>query len=406
MTKSIKVAVLKETKTPPDRRAALTPQQCISFINKFPNIDLCIQSSDIRAFKDEEYTKLNLKVVKDISDCDILIGVKEVHIPLLVEGKTYLFFSHTAKEQTHNRNLLQELLKRNIKMVDYEYLTDQSGTRLVAFGSWAGLVGAYNGLIAYGKRNNAFNLKRAIDCLDTNEIYKELKNTKIPPIKIVITGGGRVAGGAEVIMKEAGIQKITPEEFLNPDNKYNYPVYTQLDPQYYVKRTDGQAFDLNHFFKNPKLYKSTFKPFLKAADLYVACHFWDEHAPHFFTREDLCEPDNRTMVIADVSCDINGPIPSTVRASKIADPFYGYDPKTGLETDAFMPNVITVMAIDNLPGEVPRDASEDFAKKLIEKVFPSLLGQDQEGIIERATITENGRLGRHFQYLKDFSEGK
>jgi alanine dehydrogenase len=406
MNKTIKVAVLKETKTPPDRRAALSPQQCLDFIKAFPNTELYIQSSQIRAFKDQEYIDLGLKVVDDVRMCDVLIGIKEVHIPELIEGKTYMFFSHTAKEQKYNRPLLQEFLKKNIKMIDYEYLTDKTGMRLVAFGSWAGLVGAYNGLIAYGKRSGLFDLKRACDCHDTKEICEELKRLRLPAIKILITGGGRVAGGAEVIMNEAGIQKISPEEFLDSSKTYPHPVYAQLDPQYYVERTDGEAFDLQHFFRNPKAYRSTFKPFLKQTDLYIACHFWDEHAPRFFDRVDLLEPDNRIRVVADVSCDIDGPIPSTLRASKIADPFYGYDPRTGQETDAFNPNAVTVMAIDNLPGEVPRDASCDFSQRLIEKVFPALFGEDTEGIIERATITEKGRLGNHFQYLMDFAEGR
>ena len=406
MKKIIKAAVLKETKTPPDRRTALAPEQAFEFTKKFPNTELFIQSSDIRAYRDEEYKKLGLPVVKDIGDCDVLIGVKEVHIPELINDKTYLFFSHTAKEQEYNRPLLQELLKKNIKMLDHEYFTDKKGMRLVAFGNWAGYVGAYNGLIAFGIKNNLYKLKRAKDCHDINEVFEQLKNIKLPPVKIVITGGGRVAHGASVILEKAGVKKISPEDFLNEKKLFNHPVYSQLDPQYYVERKDGEAFDLQHFFDNPAMYKSIFKPYTKAADMYIACHFWDENSPVFFTKEDMKEEDFRMQVIADVSCDIAGPVPSTLRPSTIAEPFYGYMPDTEKECSPFEKNAITVMAVDNLPGELPRDASVDFGKGLLEKVFPSLFGEDTEGIIERATITENGKLGKHFQYLKDFVEGK
>ena len=406
MNKTFKAAVLKETKTPPDRRVALPPKQALEFTKRFPNTELYIQSSDIRAYKDEEYAKLGLKVVDDISHCDVLIGVKEVHIPKLINDKTYLFFSHTAKEQEYNRPLLQAFLNKNIRMLDHEYFTDKKGMRLVAFGNWAGYVGTYNALIAFGKKNNLYDLKRAKDCHDIQEVFSELKKIKLPAIKIVITGGGRVAHGAGEVLEKAGVVKISPKDFLNKNKVFDYPTYAQLDPQYYVKRKDGADFDLLHFFDNPAMYESIFKPYTKAADMYIACHFWDENSPVFFTKEDMKEDDFRMRVIADVSCDIAGPIPSTLRPSAIAEPFYGYDVDTEKECGAFDRYAITVMAVDNLPGEVPRDASVDFGKGLIDRVFPALFKEDPTGIIERATITEKGKLGKHFQYLKNFSEGK
>ncbi len=387
MSKKTKVGILKETKTPPDKRTAISPKQGVELSEKFSNVELFIQSSDIRAYKDEEYTALGLQVTEDVSHCDILIGVKEVHIPELIANKTYLFFSHTAKEQEYNRPLLQEMLKKKIKMLDHEYFTDEKGMRLVAFGNWAGLVGAYNGLIALGKRTGSFNLKRAIDCHDIKEVMSELKKIKVPAVKFLITGGGRVAHGAMEVLEAAGIKQISPDDFLNKN--YDYTVYTKLDPDFYVKRKDGSEFDLHHFFDNPEMYESTFKPYTKVADVYVACHFWDENSPVFISKDDMKEDDFKISVIADVSCDIAGPIPSTIRPSEIADPFYGYDAENEKEADAFDKNNITVMAVDNLPGEVPRDASVDFGKGLIEKIFPALFGEDTTGIIERASITEN-----------------
>ena len=404
----IKVAILKETKTPPDKRAAIAPEQGVELQKKFPNVELFIQSSKIRAYDDKEYTDLGLSVIDDVSNCDILLGVKEVHIPELIPNKTYLFFSHTAKKQEYNRPLLQEMLKKNIHMVDHEYLTNTEGLRLVAFGRWAGIVGAYNGIIGFGKRNNLFELKRAIETLGIKEMFAELKKIKLPPIKILITGGGRVAHGAMETLAPLNIKKVSSEDFLT--KTYNEAVYTQLDPEYYVKRKDGadtgSSFDLHHFFDNPKEYESTFLPFTKHTDLFIPCHFWDEKSPVFITKDDIRADDFKISVIADVSCDIGEPIASTIRASEIADPFYGYNPFTEKECGAFDKDGITVMAVDNLPGEVPRDASVDFGKGLIKEVFPYLFGEDGNGVVERASITKDGKLGKHFGYLEDFAKGK
>ena len=402
--KKLKVAVLKETKTPPDRRVVLPPSEALEVTKRFPNVELFIQPSDIRSYRDEEYSELGLNLKEDISDCDILLGVKEVKIEKLIPEKTYLFFSHTAKKQSYNRPLLQAFLDKKITLLDHEYLTDKSGMRLVAFGRWAGIVGAYNGLIAFGKRNNLFNLKRAKDCHDLKEMISEVKKIKLPPIKILITGGGRVAHGALETLAPLNLKIVSAEDFLN--KSFDEAVICQIEPDNYTKRKDGSEFDMMHFFKNPEAYESTFKPFTKVTDFYIPCHFWDEKSPVFFTKDDIREPDFKISVIADVSCDIDGPVASTIRPSTIADPFYGYVPETGTEGDAWDKNNITVMAVDNLPGELPRDASIDFGQGLIDKVFPSMFGEDTEGIVERATITKDGKLTKIFSYLQDFADGK
>lgn len=405
MNDKIKVGVLKETKTPPDRRAALSPKQAVHFLRHFPETELYIQSSNLRAFKDQEYTDLGLTVTDDISGCDILLGIKEVAVDTLIPGKTYMFFSHTAKKQEYNRELLQALLKKKIRMVDYEYLTYENGVRIIAFGRWAGLVGAYNALRALGKREGLFNIPQAADTSRTEEMFSILKSrVKLPAVKILITGGGRVAQGALETLSVLDIEGVKPNDFLN--RNYDCPVFTQLDPGDYVRRKDGKPFELQHFFENPEAYESAFAPYTKVADMYIACHYWDEKSPDFITREDVRADDFRIRVIADVSCDIDGPIAPTIRASEIADPFYGYDSGTGEEGYPFDRFNISVMAVDNLPGEVPRDASEDFSVVLIDRIMPALLREDTEGIISRAIITENGELGENFKYLQNFAEGK
>ncbi len=397
----MKFGILKETKNPPDKRVALPPEQVLEFMKKFPDAEIVVQPSSIRAYTDEEYTKLGIKLQEDLSDCDVLVGVKEVKIDTIIPGKKYFFFSHTAKKQPYNKPLLKAALDKKIQLIDHEYLTNKEGQRLVAFGRWAGIVGAYNALYTFGKRTGLFNLKRAHQCHDMDEFFGELMHIKLPPVKILISGGGRVAHGAMETLAPLAIRKISPQKFLTQE--FDYPVYTQIDPWHYTKRKNGLEWDLEHFFKHPEDYESTFKPYTKAADIYIACHFWDPKSPRFFTLEDMQEPDFRMKVIADVSCDINGPIPSTIRAATISEPIYGFDPQTGKESDdLFAENNVSVMAVDNLPGEAPRNSSIDFGQGLIEKVFPALFNGDKDGIIERASITYKGELGKHFQYLKDW----
>ncbi len=404
MTKKIKVGILKETKIPPDRRVAIAPLQGLDFIKNFPEIDICFQKSDIRAYNNEEYTKLGLSLQDDMSDCDFLIGVKEVALDKLIANKTYMFFSHTAKKQPHNKALLQEILKKHITLVDYEELTNSEGQRLVAFGRWAGIVGAYNGLLAYGKRSGAYKLKRAYECFDMEEFFNEVRKVKLPALKILITGSGRVAHGAMETLAPLDLQKVSPHDFLN--KTFDVPVYTQIDPWHYAKRKDGESFDLKHFFKHPDEYQSTFLPYTQVTDIYIACHFWDPRSPVFMTAADMKAPDFKMKIIADISCDIKIPIPSTVRASTIAEPFYGYNVITENEADPFDENNITVMAVDNLPGEAPRNASIDFGSQLITKIFPSLLLNDSENIIERATIAKDGKLTEKFSYLQNWVDNK
>lgn len=400
----IKVGILKETKNPPDRRVAIPPKQAVELLSKFSNVELYIQPSDLRAYKDEEYSELNLNLVDDLSHCDILIGVKEVEISKLIPDKTYLFFSHTAKRQQHNQPLLKAIVEKNIRLVDYEYLTDEHGIRLVAFGRWAGIVGAYNGILGYGRLKKLYQLRRAHECHDMDEFFGELDKVQLDNCKILITGGGRVAHGAMEVLEHLGLKKISHRDYLR--NEYDVPVFTQIDPWHYTKRKDGDVFDLEHFTKHPDEYVSTFKPYTKVTDIFIACHFWDPESPVFMTKEDLQDEDFKIKLIADVSCDVNGPIPSTIRASTIKEPFYGYDVDSQKETEAFIEDGLTVMAVDNLPGEAPRNSSISFAEDLIEKVLPSLFGKDTKNIIHKATITENGKLTERFAYLKDYLDGK
>lgn len=404
MSEKIKIGILKETKNPPDRRVAVTPNQAKEILNRFPNVEVFAQKSELRCFNDNEYKLLNIPIVDNISDCDILIGVKEVAVDTLIENKTYIFFSHTAKKQPYNRKLLQEIIKKNITLLDHEYFTDKNKLRLVAFGKWAGIVGAYNALIGFGLRNNLYKLKRAKDCFDFNEMIKQVEEVKLPNIKILITGGGRVAKGAMETLAPLKLKYVKPNEFIS--KTFNEPVICQIDADTYTRHKEGKEFDFKHFFANPTEYESTFKPFAENADIYIAAHFWDPKSPEFITESDFKARRIKMQLIADISCDLKHPIASTIRPSTIADPFFGYNPITGTEGHAFDKENITIMTIDNLPGELPRDSSQEFGNTLVERVFPYLFGNDTDGIIERATIVKKGVLTANYLYLKDFVNGK
>ena len=402
----IKLGILREGKTPPDNRVPLTPDQCVEVQQKFKNVQVVVQNSQVRCFRDEEYREHGIPVQEDLSDCDVLMGVKEVPLSDLVPGKIYFFFSHTIKKQDYNRKLLQTILQKKIQLVDYEVLTDKNGFRIIGFGRFAGLVGAYNGLRALGLRRRIFDLKPAHQCDGLEEMLYQLNLVNLPPVKIALTGDGRVANGVLEVLEFMKIQRLSPEEFLETEHPEE-PVYTQLLPQHYARRKDGSAFDLQHFFKHPKIYENALLPFARSTDLLIAAAYWDPKAPVLFTAEDMKQQDFRISVISDITCDIEGSIPSTKRAATIAEPFYDYNPETGvLEAPFSSEKNITVQAVDNLPNELPKDASRDFGRNLTDKVFPSLFGKDSDGIIERASVTKNGKLMERYSYLQDFANGK
>lgn len=395
-----KIGIIKEGKIPPDRRVALTPAECKEALFRFKDIEILVQPSDIRAFSDDEYVSAGMELSQDMKSCDILLGIKEAPIVSLIEGKTYLFFSHTIKKQPHNKKLLQAILRKNITMVDYECLTNAKGERIIAFGRFAGMVGAYNAFYTYGRKFRSFNLKRAYLCRNQQELEQELKKIRVPAIKIALTGGGRVANGAIEIISSMGIKNISPGDFLN--KKYNEPVYTQLLPEHYARRKDGKQASLNDYISHPQDYESDFMKYASVMDMYIACHYWDSKAPEIFSGEDAASADFKIKVVADISCDVGGPVASTIRASTIEEPIYGYDPATGAEADFMDEKVMAVMAVDNLPCELPRDSSEYFGNVLVKNVLPCLLEKDPEGVIERATIAKDGKLMPKYEYLSDY----
>lgn len=399
----MKFGIIREGKVPPDARVPLNPTQCAAVLKDF-DLELTIQPSPKRCFQDAEYHALGVPMQEDIAAADVLLGVKEVPIDQLIADKTYLFFSHTIKAQIYNQPLLKAIIDKNIRLIDYEVLTDELGRRLIAFGKFAGMVGAHNGLLTYGLRTGAFDLKRMHQFKDYAEAKAAYATMEWPPVKIVLTGNGRVANGAALVLKDMGIRQVAPAEFQVQD--FKEPVFTQLSVQDYVARKDGARFENQNFFQNPQSFQSCFAPYTKVADIMINGIYWDNAAPAFFTKEEMAQPDWKIGVIADVTCDIApvSSIPSTLRASTIADPFFAYDPKTNQEVAAFSEGAVDMMTIDNLPNELPRDASTAFGEQFIEHILPEFFKEDSD-ILLRATVAQNGDLGPHFEYLRDYLNG-
>jgi len=400
----MKLGILKETKIPIDHRVPLTPTQA-DHLQKNNSYEVFIESSDQRCFVDSEYIDAGIKVVDDVTDCDILLGVKEVSIENLIKNKTYLFFSHTIKKQPHNRDLLKSILDNNIKLIDYECLTDNDGRRLVAFGRYAGIVGAYNGIWTFGKRYHLFDIRRAYECYDLADLKTEFTTIQLPPINIVITGGGRVAKGAMETLMGMNIRKVSPNVFLN--ERLSVPVFTQLNPRDYNKSKEAVDFSLKEFYNRPDKYDSDFQKFYQRADILIAAAYWDPSAPILFTREQMLENDFKLKVIADITCDLDGSIPSTLKASTIEDPIYDYNAEEGMIKPPLSDEEnVTIMAVDNLPCELPRNASDDFGHQLETFVLPNFINGDMGKILERAAITDQGALTERFSYLDTFVNGK
>ncbi len=402
----MKFGIIREGKNPPDKRVPLSPQQCKLLMTQYPGLELLVQPSDIRAFKDEEYEAMGIPLQEDLGACSVLLGVKEVPLDMLIPGKTYLFFSHTYKLQPYNRTLLQEILRKKIRLIDYEMLKEDGGKRLLGFGRYAGIVGAYNAFRAWGEMMNTYQLKPAHQCHDRKEMESELIKVKVPDdLKIALTGAGRVAGGAMEVLSALRLKHVFPSEYI--EETFPEPVFTQLDVRQYFKRKDGQAFSRQEFYQDPEDFESNFLPYARHTDIYIPCHFWSERSPFIFSREDARHEAFNIKLVSDISCDIDGPVASTLRPSTIEDPFYGYDPVTEKETPFETAGSIGVSAVDNLPCELPRDASEDFGNELIKNVMPHFFNGDAERILERASETDlQGKLTTPFSYLQDYVDGK
>ncbi len=400
----MKIGIIKETKIPEDNRVALTPLQIKALKEKFPHVSFKVQPSPIRAYRDQEYSDAGIELSDDLSDCDLLLGIKEAETSTILPGKHYIFFGHIAKMQSYNKHLFKDLLAKDTIFSDYEYLVDDAGQRLVAFGWYAGVVGVYYTLAAWGRKLGLYDLPKPTLDFTLEDLENNLKNSPIGNVKIVLTGDGRVSQGAQHLLSRIGAVKLDPEEYLSTEHPDGI-VYCVLSKEHLVSPNDAGVFDEQAFQEHPENFHSTFMPYQKSSDILISCHFWAPGQPVYLTEEDFLSPDFRIKVIGDITCDIQGSIRSTLRSSTHAQPFYDFNPHLKIEEEAFSaPGNITVMAVDTCPNALPRETSAFFGTQLVKYVLNDLLSNEKEGsgILDRATIVRNGKLTEYFNYLNDY----
>lgn len=396
----IKIGLIREGKNPPDNRVAFTPEQCRWISRQYPGITMVVQPSVHRCYTEAEYRQAGIAVREDLGDCNILMGIKEVPVDQLIPGKTYLIFSHTKKQQPYNQKLMQALVKNRNTLVDYECLTHDDGQRILGFGFFAGVVGAHNGLKAYGLKTGLFTLPPVYRSKNLNELIYHYFGLRLPNIRIAVTGSGRVTTGIIEIMNLLGVKEIEPEEF--PERSFQYPVYTQLKGGSLYERKAGGGYHREEFHLQPELYRCRFRPFLNSTDILMNGIYWEEGVPPLFTRDDLRSRDFGIRVIADITCDKEGSVPCNLGASTIEEPVYGVDKISLQKCLPYLEGTVDMMTVDNLPNELPRDASKYFGEQLVKYVLEDLVNGNSP-VIRRATILRDGRLTPPFGYLKQYA---
>jgi alanine dehydrogenase len=395
----MKIGLIRERKMPPDVRVALTPVQCAALMNRWPQVTVVAEASPNRCFSDEEYESAGIAVVTDLSDCDVLLGIKEVPKEHLLAGKTYFFFSHTIKKQPYNLEMLREIIGKGIRLIDYETLKWENGQRVLGFGRFAGIVGAYNGLLTWGKKTGLFALKPAWQCEDYRELLQQAGAVDIGNLKIVLTGGGRVANGALDFLRNLRIREVTPYQFIH--RQYDEPVFVHLNSPEIYRHKEGKPWDTQHFYTHHQEYESSFADFTGCTDILMNGIFWTADLPPLFSKEEAAGPDFRIRVIADISCDVEGSVPITWKATSIQDPVIGWSRSLQKPCEPYKDDSIDIMAVSNLPNELPCDASEEFGEHLLQYVFPELLAGHSR-MISGATIAEGGGLTEGYGYLEDW----
>jgi len=395
----MKIGILREGKNPPDKRVPFSPTQCYTILSQYPHISIYIQSSSHRCFLDSDYLEKGVIIKEDLSECNIIMGIKEVPINMLIDGKVFLFFSHTIKKQSYNQDLLKTIIRKKIQLIDYETLVDENYKRLIGFGRYAGIVGAYNTFLAYGKKTKKFDLKFAHLLKDKTELEQELLKVILPDnFRIILTGEGRVAQGAKEILNLLSIEKVNKQSYLK--HQFNQPIFVQLVSTDYNERKDGGDVSKIDFYKYPEDYQSCLPKYTSCSNMLITGHYYASGSPIILSKDDIKNDTFKVEVIGDISCDIDGPIGSTIRPSTIENPIYGYNRKTGFEENYEKENVLVVMAVDNLPCSLPKDASIDFGNVFVNQILSDLLNGG--AVTSRATITLNGELTKRFLYLLDY----
>jgi len=396
----ITIGLIREGKVPADNRVALIPSQCKWIQKNSSQVRIIVQSSPGRCFADSEYEAAGITVKDNVDDCDILMGIKEVPVDQLIPDKTYLFFSHTKKKQESNKNLFRTIVSKGITLIDYECLEHEDGKRIIGFGFFAGIVGAHNGMMAYGQRTGLYHIDRVYKQRNFRELIHTYFGLRLPNVKIAVTGSGRVAHGILEIMNLLGIHEVEPDLYLK--RRFSYPVYTQLRGGDLYRHQLTATYSRESFHLQPDKYDCTFLPYAEQTDILLNGVYWDKTVPRLFNKTDISDEAFLIKTIADITDDENGSVPINIGDQTIEDPVYGVDRKSFMKTAPYLKESVDVMAVGNLPNELPRDASRYFGEQLIKYVLEDLVGRGSD-IIDRATMVNKGKLTGHYDYLREYA---
>ena len=397
------IGIIRESRND-ENRTPLVPEHIKKYKESNPNINFIIQPSNSRCFSDEEYELCGAKINENLNECSIIFGVKEIDPNILINNRTYLFFSHTFKINKQQKNieknkkdLLLSILNKKITLIDYENIRGKNGTRCLGFGRFAGIVGCYNTLNLLLKVLGKQSLASAYKINDYERLVLNLKNLYFPKTKILVTGDGRVAKGVIELLNQTNIKAVSKKDFL--EKKFDQPIFCNLETKDYVTNNSSTNFNLEHFINNPQDYSSSALQYLKETNILISAHYWDPSSPKIFENEDLKDLQN-LKIVGDITCDINGSVPTTIRSTTIEEPNYWIERYTLKEIDENNDG-IAVMAVDNLPSELPRDSSTEFSEGIINEVLPFLLKED-DGRILNGTITTDGSFLEKYNYLNDY----
>ena len=407
-----KIAIIRESRSD-DRRTPLVPSHIKELLSTFPDLSIAVQPSNHRCFSDQEYEEQGAIITEDLSACNLVLGVKEIEPDLLITSKSYMFFSHTSKIQPDNsaaaqgtpgmdkKELLKEILKKKITLIDYENIRDDLSRRYLGFGRFAGIVGCYNSLNLYLETLGQKPMPRAHELNSYEKLKDNIGKRDFGNARIIITGDGRVARGSLEFLEFANIQKVLPDEYLQNNN--SSAIFCNLPTSAYVSNKDGNVFDLQQFINAPEMYISVLDKYMPSTSMLISSHYWDPKSPRLFEKKDI-EKYNNLKVIGDITCDVNGSIPTTSRPSTIIDPYYYID-RTTLQEINQHNQALAIMAVDNLPSELPKDSSKEFGDGIVKEVLPYILEKD-DGRIKKATITENGYFLPSYKYLTNYINTK
>lgn len=432
-----RIGIRREDRSPWERRVPLIPEH-VKELSEIHSIETWVQPSEIRVFPDEDYLRVGAKIEENICPCPIVFAVKEIPVNLIDHGKVYVFFSHTTKGQKHNMSMLKKMIDEQCTLIDYEKIVDEKGQRLVFFGTQAGQSGMIDSLWAYGKKLKAEGIETQFSMIRQSYEYLSLKDAKekikkigrsindeglhtsITPFICGFLGYGHVSKGAQEIFELMPYEEISPEELSDiiKNKKFSaHKVYKTVFKEHHIvkPRIPGEIFNLQDYYERPGKYIPVFESYIPFLSIIMNCIYWSPKYPRFITKKFLKQywdsvSSPKLKVIGDISCDINGSVECTFKATTPDVPVFTYDPTEDKSTDGFERTGVAIMAIDNLPAEMPLESSIFFSK-VLKRYIPDVAKADYTGNFEdfnlpqeikKAVILYKGEFTPDYIYMKKF----